>query len=129
MHAFLVFKCQHQRFVDPTGNGVVIHAFFSLYYGAFTAVISMANQYAWSVHACNSCMILIGVHEMHTYSNAPQFILLAHDPLSSSAYPMMTYTPLVTGNLPKELWLLGDGQQIHNYYVHLLYAYMHNIIG
>ena len=25
---------------------------------------------------------------------------------------MMTYTPLVAGNLPKKLWLLCDGQQM-----------------
>ena len=37
------------------------------------------------------------------WPNAPQLTscnLLAHDPLSSSAYPMITYTQPAAGNLP-----------------------------
>ena len=37
-------------------------------------------------------------------------ILLAHDPLSSLAYSMISHTPPVAGNL---LWLLGNGQQMY----------------
>ena len=45
------------------------------------------------IDTSNSCKTLIGVHELAT-------ILLAHDPLSSLAYPVITYTPLAVGNLP-----------------------------
>ena len=40
-------------------------------------------------------------------------ILLAHDPLSSVAYPVMTYSHTAAGNLPiitLHAWLLSDGQ-------------------
>ena len=33
--------------------------------------------------------------------------MLAHDHLSSLAYPMITHTHLVASNLPKKPWLLG----------------------
>ena len=56
-------------------------------------------------HACNSYTPLLGVHEMHVWSNAlvPQaracnVILLADDPLSSSTYPMIIYTHHIAGN-------------------------------
>ena len=54
-------------------------------------------------HTCNSCKTLIGVHEMHGRMH-PNWglatILLAHDPLSSLAYPRIIHTPLAVGNLP-----------------------------
>ena len=46
-------------------------------------------------------MIFIEVHELHGQmhpSKGLATILLAHDPLSSLAYPMITHTPLVAGN-------------------------------
>ena len=43
--------------------------------------------------------------------------MLAHRPLPSLAYPIITYTPLdlVADNFPIKLWLLGNGQQIMIY--------------
>ena len=46
----------------------------------------------------NSYMTFIGVHEMHGRMHPNKChitILLAHDPLSSSAYLVITYTPPV----------------------------------
>ena len=37
---------------------------------------------------------------MHSQLHRLVTILFAHDPLSLSAYPMVTYTHLVAGNLP-----------------------------
>ena len=37
---------------------------------------------------------------MHGKNDAPQFILLAYDPLSSLAYPMITHGSPVASNMP-----------------------------
>ena len=39
--------------------------------------------------------------------------LFAQDTLSSSGYPMITYTHLIASNVPIKFWLLGDCKQIH----------------
>ena len=57
------------------------------------------------MHACTSYSYktLIGVHEMHgrMHPNSGLVtVLLAHDPLSSLAYPMITHNPVVASNLP-----------------------------
>ena len=55
---------------------------------------------------------LIGVHEMHGRMHPIITILLAHDPLSSLAYPMITHGPPVAGNLPtKNLYCPSNSQQ------------------
>ena len=54
----------------------------------------------------------------NAWSNAPWLRsfaigLLAHDPSSSLAYPKISHTPLVAGNLPtKTLRLVGNDQQL-----------------
>ena len=55
-----------------------------------------------SIHACNSCKTLIGVHgRMHPNKGlATVCFFLAYDPLSALAYPMITHTPLVASNFP-----------------------------
>ena len=74
-------------------------------------------------HTCNSSKTLIGVrvHEMHNISNAPQLkscnYFLAHDPLSSLAYPMITNAPLVAGSLP--IKALIARQQLTNTHTHI----------
>ena len=42
--------------------------------------------------------ILYAMHDMQGQIHLNIIILLAHDPLSSLAYPVITHTPLVTGS-------------------------------
>ena len=59
---------------------------------------------------------LIGVHEMHGQMHPNQrltAILLAHDPLSSLANPVISYVPfLQLAICLQKFWLLSNGQQI-----------------
>ena len=55
------------------------------------------------MYVCNSYLTVIGVHEVHGRMHRNNYqitILLVVDPLSSSAYPMMTHPSPVPGNLP-----------------------------
>ena len=54
-------------------------------------------------HTHDSYLIVIVVHELHGrmhHKYCQITILLAHNPLSSSAYPMITHPPPVADNLP-----------------------------
>ena len=86
--------------------------------GACRDATYYAHMHAHCTCTCNSYLTLIGGARdlLDAWSNAPQLLrscnyaLLAHDPLSSLAYPMITHTPLVASNFPIKQ-LLGDGQQ------------------
>ena len=54
-------------------------------------------------------------------------ILVSHDPLSSLAYPTITHTPPVAGNLPTKI--LGNGQQIHVHVYMYMYMYIYTRTG
>ena len=70
--------------------------------------IHIANKrilFMYQLVISNSHMPLLGMHEMHGRMH-PKWghviILLVHDPLLSSTYPMIIHTHHVAGNLPKK---------------------------
>ena len=68
------------------------------------------------MHVHDSYLTVIVVHEMYGlmhHNHCQITILLAHDDLSSSAYPMVTHTPAVADNLPIKSKLLGNCQQMY----------------
>ena len=83
-----------------TRTHTYIHTYIHKYSDFLVWVIYVRLASARPDYSYNT---LIGMHEMlgWMHSNCSLVaVLLAHDPLSSSAYNMITHTPLVAGNLP-----------------------------